>query len=75
MVWDRKNQQPDNVPVEPDEIGGILARAMDPDPGLLEVGWKSRFHCDERQVTQYRHGRVFLAGDAAHVHSPWAVRA
>ncbi|MCV7410325.1 FAD-dependent oxidoreductase [Mycobacterium florentinum] len=70
MVWDRKNQQPDNVPVEPDEIGGILARAMDPDPGLLEVGWKSRFHCDERQVTQYRHGRVFLAGDAAHVHSP-----
>jgi hypothetical protein len=30
----------------------------------------SRFHCDERQVAQYRHGRVFLAGDAAHVHSP-----
>jgi hypothetical protein len=34
------------------------------------MGWKSRFHCDERQVAQYRHGRVFLAGDAAHVHSP-----
>ncbi|BBY23640.1 FAD-dependent oxidoreductase [Mycobacterium stomatepiae] len=70
MVWDRNNQQPDHVPVEQDEIGSILARAIDPDPGLLEVGWKSRFHCDERQVTQYRHGRVFLAGDAAHVHSP-----
>jgi 2-polyprenyl-6-methoxyphenol hydroxylase-like FAD-dependent oxidoreductase len=70
MVWDRKNQQPDNVPVEEDEIGRILARAMDPDPRLVEVGWKSRFHCDERQVAQYRHGRVFLAGDAAHVHSP-----
>ncbi|SOX51395.1 FAD-dependent oxidoreductase [Mycobacterium ahvazicum] len=70
MVWDRTNQQPDNVPVDSDEIGGILARAIDPDPGLLNVGWKSRFHCDERQVAQYRHGRVFLAGDAAHVHSP-----
>lgn len=70
MVWDRKNQQPDNVPVESDEIAGILARAMDLDPELLEVGWKSRFHCDERQVGQYRHGHVFLAGDAAHVHSP-----
>jgi hypothetical protein len=30
----------------------------------------SRFSNDERQVPQYRVGRVFLAGDAAHVHSP-----
>jgi hypothetical protein len=30
----------------------------------------SRFHCDERQVPRYRVGRVFLAGDAAHCHSP-----
>jgi 2-polyprenyl-6-methoxyphenol hydroxylase-like FAD-dependent oxidoreductase len=70
MVWDRGNQLPDSAPVDTGEIAGTLARAMDTDPGLLEVGWKSRFHCDERQVAQYRHGRVFLAGDAAHVHSP-----
>ncbi|WAC91577.1 FAD-dependent oxidoreductase [Mycobacterium sp. Aquia_213] len=70
MVWDRNNQLPDTEAVGRDEIAGVLARAMDADPGLLEVGWKSRFHCDERQVAQYRHGRVFLAGDAAHVHSP-----
>ena len=30
----------------------------------------SRFHSDERHVPQYRIGRVLLAGDAAHVHSP-----
>ena len=70
MVWDRNNQVPDSEGVERDEITDILARAMDTDLGLLEVGWKSRFHCDERQVAQYRHGRVLLAGDAAHVHSP-----
>jgi 2-polyprenyl-6-methoxyphenol hydroxylase-like FAD-dependent oxidoreductase len=70
MVWDRKNQVPDSEGVDQDEITGILARTMNTDLGLLEVGWKSRFHCDERQVAQYRHGRVFLAGDAAHVHSP-----
>ena len=70
MVWDRKHQVSDSEPVEQDEIVGVLTRAMKADLGLLEVGWKSRFHCDERQVEQYRHGRVFLAGDAAHVHSP-----
>jgi 2-polyprenyl-6-methoxyphenol hydroxylase-like FAD-dependent oxidoreductase len=70
MVWDRDNQLPDSAPVQPDEVAGTLTRAMDTDLGVLEVGWKSRFHCDERQVAQYRHGRVFLAGDAAHVHSP-----
>lgn len=70
MVWDRNNQVPDTEPVDTGEIVGILARAMNTDLGVREVGWKSRFHCDERQVGQYRHGRVFLAGDAAHVHSP-----
>jgi hypothetical protein len=70
MVWDRDHQVPDSEPVGQGEIVDILRRAMPTDPGVLEVGWKSRFHCDERQVTQYRRGRVFLAGDAAHVHSP-----
>jgi 2-polyprenyl-6-methoxyphenol hydroxylase-like FAD-dependent oxidoreductase len=70
MVWDRNHQVPDNEPVEDAEIVGILGRAMDTDLGVLEVEWKSRLHCEERQVTQYRYGRVFLAGDAAHVHSP-----
>jgi 2-polyprenyl-6-methoxyphenol hydroxylase-like FAD-dependent oxidoreductase len=70
MVWDRKKQVPDSEPVDTEEIARILGRAMKTDLGLLEVSWKSRFHCDERQVEQYRHGRVFLAGDAAHVHSP-----
>ena len=70
MVWNRSNQLPDTEPVDQDEIAGVFARAMDAGPGLLEVSWKSRFHCDERQVESYRHGRVFLVGDAAHVHSP-----
>lgn len=70
MVWDRAHQVPDSEPVDRAEIVGILGRAMKADLGLLEISWKSRFHCDERQVAQYRHGRVFLVGDAAHVHSP-----
>jgi 2-polyprenyl-6-methoxyphenol hydroxylase-like FAD-dependent oxidoreductase len=70
MVWDRHHQVPDDVPADRSEIGAVLAKAFGTDPGLVDVSWASRFHCDERQVAQYRHGRVFLAGDAAHVHSP-----
>ena len=32
--------------------------------------WMSSFTINERKVANYRAGRVFLAGDAAHVHSP-----
>jgi hypothetical protein len=37
---------------------------------MYEARWLSRFHSDERQAPAYRVGHVFLAGDAAHVHSP-----
>lgn len=70
MLWDRRFQVADDVPVQDAEIIDVLKRATGEDLGLVKVNWKSRFHCDERQVAQYRHGRVFLAGDAAHVHSP-----
>jgi 2-polyprenyl-6-methoxyphenol hydroxylase-like FAD-dependent oxidoreductase len=70
MLWDRHHQVPDTEPVTPTEVIDVLTRAMGHDLGVHEIGWLSRFHCDERQVGQYRHGRVFLAGDAAHVHSP-----
>jgi 2-polyprenyl-6-methoxyphenol hydroxylase-like FAD-dependent oxidoreductase len=32
--------------------------------------WLTNFRINERKVSQYRHGRAFLAGDAAHIHSP-----
>jgi hypothetical protein len=35
-----------------------------------EPRWTSRFLSERRQAARYRDGRVFLAGDAAHVHSP-----
>jgi hypothetical protein len=35
-----------------------------------EAYWLGHFKINERQIERYRHGRVLLAGDAAHVHSP-----
>ena len=37
---------------------------------VTEVIWGSRFRIHERVADQYRAGRVLLAGDAAHTHSP-----
>jgi 2-polyprenyl-6-methoxyphenol hydroxylase-like FAD-dependent oxidoreductase len=37
---------------------------------VREVRWGSRFRVHHRVADDYRQGRVLLAGDAAHVHSP-----
>lgn len=39
-------------------------------PGHAEVAWSSRFRIHLRSSPAFRRGRVLLAGDAAHVHSP-----
>ncbi|MGH8479900.1 MAG: FAD-dependent monooxygenase, partial [Gammaproteobacteria bacterium] len=35
-----------------------------------EIVWSSRFRVHHRVANRYRAGRILLAGDAAHVHSP-----
>jgi hypothetical protein len=40
------------------------------DLGIAEMRWSTRFLSERRQAGRYRSGRIFLAGDAAHVHSP-----
>lgn len=40
------------------------------DYGIHSPTWISRFTDTTRQAAAYREGRVLLAGDAAHVHSP-----
>jgi 2-polyprenyl-6-methoxyphenol hydroxylase-like FAD-dependent oxidoreductase len=70
IAWRRDRQPPDDVPVELEEIRAVVQKALGTDYGMHDARWVSRFHSDERQVPQYRIGRVFLVGDAAHIHSP-----
>ncbi|MGW0735848.1 FAD-dependent oxidoreductase [Streptomyces sp. NPDC002851] len=69
--WDRTRADvPDSAPVTLDELRTIARQAFGSDYGMHDERWISRFHSDERQVRSYRVGRVLLAGDAAHTHSP-----
>ncbi|MEU9210609.1 FAD-dependent oxidoreductase [Streptomyces sp. NPDC048415] len=57
-------------PVTLDELSEVLTRALGFDPGPYEPEWLARFKIHQRIADQYRTGRVLLAGDAAHLHSP-----
>ena len=70
IAWDRRNQPPESTPVSLDEVRDVTRQVLGTDFGMSDARWLSRFHSDERQVPAYRVGRVLLAGDAAHVHSP-----
>ncbi|KJY23622.1 MULTISPECIES: FAD-dependent monooxygenase [unclassified Streptomyces] len=64
------DDRPDDAPLAVEELSGLLHRVLGTDYGMHDPRWISRFHSDERQAVRYREGRVLLAGDAAHVHSP-----
>ena len=53
-----------------EEIQALLDTRTSTEWKITTIHWKSEFRVSERQIENYVHGRVTLAGDAAHVHSP-----
>ncbi len=52
------------------DLSEALIAVYGTDYGVHSPTWISRFNDAARQAATYRDGRVLLAGDAAHVHSP-----
>lgn len=52
------------------ELQAMVRRLGPPETSIGETAWLGRFRIHRRMVSRMRVGRVFLAGDAAHIHSP-----
>jgi 2-polyprenyl-6-methoxyphenol hydroxylase-like FAD-dependent oxidoreductase len=53
-----------------EELRTAIVRYYGTDFGLRGAAWITRFNDTTRQAESYRAGRVLLAGDSAHIHSP-----
>jgi 2-polyprenyl-6-methoxyphenol hydroxylase-like FAD-dependent oxidoreductase len=54
-----------------DRVQKLLAQRAPNGIEARAVYWSSYFRVHHRQVARLRDGRIFLAGDAAHIHSPF----
>jgi len=53
-----------------EQVQAIIDRRGPPGMVAFDPIWLAGFRINGRKVAQYRWGRVFLCGDAAHIHSP-----
>jgi 2-polyprenyl-6-methoxyphenol hydroxylase-like FAD-dependent oxidoreductase len=61
---------PVTEPVSLAEVTASMVRITGRDFGPHDMSRADRYRSHSRQAPRYRAGRVFLAGDAAHTHSP-----
>lgn len=53
-----------------EETQNILTEYVGRGATLRKPEWMANFHINSRITKNYRKGRIFLVGDAAHIHSP-----
>ncbi|MYM89240.1 NAD(P)-binding protein [Rugamonas sp. FT82W] len=66
----RRRHMPVGEPVTLEELADGARRIAGCDYLPSQPRWLSRFSDETRHAAQYRQGRIFLAGDAAHIHMP-----
>ena len=61
-------EEPEDPTLE--QVQELLDRVLPIDVTASDPLWLASFRIRERVLERFRHGRIFLAGDAAHTHSP-----
>jgi 2-polyprenyl-6-methoxyphenol hydroxylase-like FAD-dependent oxidoreductase len=73
-LWRLMTAAPPGCPVDPsqDEVIAYLGERLAAEIGgsINSIEWTSSFRIHRRITDSYRRGRILLAGDAAHIHSP-----
>ena len=67
-----RRERPEHAPDEPklEEFQKAVSAVVPGGVELYDPEWLIRFRLHERIAAKYRVGRVFLLGDAAHIHTP-----
>jgi 3-(3-hydroxy-phenyl)propionate hydroxylase len=71
---------PGDAPLDPaqapslEQCKALITRRVRERVAVSDLAWSAYFHVNSRMVDRLRVGRIFLAGDAAHVHSPAAAQ-
>src|SRR5262249_571500 len=65
---DERDRAPDDIAL--DEVQTLANRHTTGAVRRRDPVWMTNFRLHHRVAAGYRSGRVFLAGDAAHIHSP-----
>ena len=76
-VWRIDWQGPPGTDPDEERASGGLDRRIGQVVGdgvAYELVWMTAYRFSQRLADRFRHGRVFLAGDAAHVMSPFGAR-
>ncbi len=53
-----------------EETEALLQKLAGPGATITDPIWMANFFINSRMVSNFRKGRIFLVGDAAHIHSP-----
>ncbi|MFB9895763.1 FAD-dependent monooxygenase [Planobispora takensis] len=71
-VWRIDWQVPPTFDAATADIDAMVRRITGDRP--YEIVWRSLYRFHERVASRFRDGRVFLAGDAAHLYAPFGAR-
>ena len=71
------DQRADAIANEPPTVGEMqqeIKQRTGLEAKITEIEWASPYRLHRRIADRYSHDRVFIAGDAAHIHSPYGAQ-